>query len=196
MAVIMSFEVPGGTVEQYERTNEILGIQSDADAPEGLVSHVCGVSDDGILIVDVWDSEESLNRFFEERLGAALNEAGVPQVHPQITKVHNMIPQGRGSEANVIVMIEMDAGPDVYDRMTETMDAHQGAGEKHPSVSHVAGVKEDGGMLIVDLWESPAAFGAFAEAQIGPAAGDSMGEIEPRFVPVHNRMRGRASATA
>jgi heme-degrading monooxygenase HmoA len=196
MAVIMTLEVPGGTVEQYERTNEILGIHGDADAPDGLVSHVAGVTDDGMLVVDVWDSEESLNRFFEERLGAALQESGIPPVEPQITKVHDIIPQGSGTEANVLVVIDFDVSTDVYDAMAATMDAHKGAGENHPAVSHVAGVKDGGGMLIVDVWESPEAFGEFAQSQIGPAAPDDMGEITPRFVPVHNRIRGRASATA
>ena len=91
MAVLMTMDIPGGTIEQYDRTNGILGIHGDDSAPEGLLSHVCGVTDDGILIVDVWDSEESLQRFFDEGLGAALAEAGVPQVKPTVVAVHNHI---------------------------------------------------------------------------------------------------------
>jgi hypothetical protein len=91
MAILMMMDIPGATTEQYDRTNEILGMQGDGDAPEGLISHTCGVTDDGILVVDVWDSEEALNRFFESGLGAALAEAGVPQVAPTLLPVHAMI---------------------------------------------------------------------------------------------------------
>jgi hypothetical protein len=195
MAIIMKLDVPGGTTDQYDRTNEILDVHGDSDAPAGLVSHVCGVTEDGILIVDVWDSEESLNRFYE-RLRPALREAGFPEARPQITKVHNMIPKGRGVDANVIMIVEVDAGPDVYDQLIGQMDAHVADGEQHPAVSHVAGAKEGGGMLIVDLWDSPESFGEFAQTEIAPAGGDRLGEINPRFVPVHNVIRGRATANA
>jgi hypothetical protein len=91
MAILMLMDVPGGTVEQYERTNEILGIHGDSDAPEGLISHLCAVTDDGVMIADVWDSEESLHRFFEGGLGAALAEAGVPKTTPTVIPVHAML---------------------------------------------------------------------------------------------------------
>jgi hypothetical protein len=196
MAIMMKLKVPGGTLEQYDRLNDVLGIHGDTDAPEGLVSHLCGATDDGVLIVDVWDSEESLNAFFETRLGAAMHEVGVPESQPHIMKVHNTIPRGAGNEPNVIVLIKVDAGPDVYDELVSRLDAHLADGENHPCYSHVAAATDDGGMLIVDLWDSPEAFGEFAETQIGPEAGDRLGEIKPRFVPVHNVIRGRATVTA
>src|SRR5205085_3244439 len=40
MAVLMIMDSPEATTEQYDRTNEILGIRGDEDAPEGLVQHV------------------------------------------------------------------------------------------------------------------------------------------------------------
>jgi heme-degrading monooxygenase HmoA len=196
MAIMMKLKIPGGTLEQYDRLNEILGINGDEDAPEGLVSHVCGATDDGVLVVDVWDSEESLNAFFENRLGAAMHEVGVPEAQPHIMKVHNMIPKGAGTEPNVIMLVKTDAGPDVYDELVSRLDVHEGNGENHPVYSHVAAVTEDGGMLVVDLWDSPEAFGEFAETQLGPVAEGRLGEIQPRFVPVHNVIRGRATVTA
>ena len=33
MAVLMTLEVPGGTTATYDRTNEILGIAGEHDAP-------------------------------------------------------------------------------------------------------------------------------------------------------------------
>ena len=72
MAVLMTLEVPGGTTAKYDRTNEILGIAGEHDAPPGLVTHVCGITDDGILVVDVWDSVAALDDFARNRLRAAL----------------------------------------------------------------------------------------------------------------------------
>jgi heme-degrading monooxygenase HmoA len=143
MAVVLRLEVPGGTVEQYNQVNDVLGIQGDDSAPDGLIFHVAGKTDDGILIVDVWESKEKLDTFFEK------------------------------------------AGPAL----------HAGDGSQHPVVTHVAAVDSDGSMFIMDIWESPEAFGAFAQAEILPAAEEGM-EISPRFVPVHNVVRGAAAVSS
>jgi heme-degrading monooxygenase HmoA len=194
MAVLMIMEVPGGTTAEYERANEIMGIAGDEDAPDGLIQHVAASDGNGLLVADVWESEEALNRFFEERLGAALEQAGLSgsAAKPRILPVHNSL-DGRGEDAGVLMLIEInDLGPDAYDEMVSKMDAHTADGSQHPCVTHFAARTDDGGVLIADLWESPEAFGAFAEEQIGPAgAAVGLGPIEPRVMPVHNRMRGR-----
>ena len=90
MAIVMVMDVPGGTLEQYEQVNETLGIAGSETAPAGLVGHVCAKTEDGVLIVDVWESEQALHAFFETGgLGAALKQAGVPAVQPRIYPVHN-----------------------------------------------------------------------------------------------------------
>jgi len=191
MAILMMLKVPGGTVEQYERTNEILGIAGDDDAPEGLIYHVAARSDDGIVIADVWRSEADLERFFE-RAGAALAEAGVPETQPRIAQVHNHIPDTTGKEPGVLAIIEVDGlGTDAYDQMAAGMEAHTTG--NHSAVAHIAAVKEDGSVMVVDVWESPEAFAAFAESQIAPAGETvGLGPVEPRFAAVHNTIRGAA----
>jgi len=91
MPVLMILEVPGGTIAQYEKTNEILGVMSDDTAPDGLISHACGEVDGGILVVDLWQSEGALNTFVTTRLRAALTAAGMPEAHPRIVPTHNTI---------------------------------------------------------------------------------------------------------
>jgi hypothetical protein len=113
MAVMMRLEIPGGTTAQYDRVNEILAANGEDTAPDGLVQHVCGATGDGIVVIDIWDSEESLKSFTGERLLAALREAGVPDARPEISQVHAMIPKGSGTDANVIVITELDVGTDV-----------------------------------------------------------------------------------
>ncbi len=194
MAILMLLEFDGVTVEQYEQVNAHMGIEGDGDAPDGLIAHTAALTDDGLLIVDVWDSEAALQQFVEERLGAAMADAGVAQKEPRILPVHNAIPQGAGTDAGVLMIIESDEfTPELYDRITGDLPSHEGDGSAHPAVSHIAAVADDGGMVFVDIWESPEAFAEFAETVLGPAAeGKDMPELEPRFLPVHDRLRGAA----
>lgn len=195
MSVLMIMEAPGATTSEYDRANEIMGIHGDDDAPDGLVQHVAASNGDGIVIVDLWESEEALGRFFEERLGAALEQAGLGgSAKPRILPVHNSV-TGQGKEAGILMLIEIDdLDTDGYDAMASNMDAHTGDASHGPWVSHTAASKEGGGILVADLWESAEAFGKFAEEQIGPAAAEQgLGPIEPRLIPVHNRIKGKAA---
>jgi heme-degrading monooxygenase HmoA len=194
MAIVMRMEVPGVTIEQYEQVNEALGIQDDDTAPDGLVFHAAGATEEGFLLVDVWESEEKLGAFFE-KVGPAFAAAGIPETEPEIMPLHTMIPQGAGTEHNVIMETRANIGTDEYDRMVEGIPSHQGDGSQHPVAVHVAAVSGDGEMFIMDIWESPEAFGAFAESEILPVAEEGM-EISPRFVPVHKTIRGSSSVSA
>ena len=50
-------------------------INVDADPPEGMIVHTAGFSDDGTFrIFDVWESEDLMHRFDENRLGPAIQE--------------------------------------------------------------------------------------------------------------------------
>jgi hypothetical protein len=198
MAVLMLMEVPGATLEQYDRASKAMGHDDERNAPEGLIQHLAGQDGDSLVVVDVWESEEALGRFFESQLGPALAQAGIPtDQRPRILPVHNAL-QGAGTEAGVVMLVEIeDLGTDKYDEMVSKMDAHVGDGSQHPVVTHTAASTENGGVLVADLWESPEAFGQFAETQIGPAgAAVGLGPIEPRFVAVHKRLRGRAAQPA
>ncbi len=196
MSVLMVMEAPGATPEQYDRTNQIMGISGDDDAPDGLIQHVCAIDGDGIVIADVWESEEALERFFKERLGKALEESGVAGSAgpPRRMQVHNML-AGKPQDAAVAMMIDVpDLGPDGYDEMASNMPAHVGDVSEGPWVTHTAALTEGGGIFVLDLWESPEAFGKFAEEQIGPAgAAAGLGPIDPRILPLHNRIRGKAA---
>ena len=192
MAILMLLELPGTTTEEYDELNRVMGIGGDDSAPEGLIEHVVGTDGSNLVIADVWESADALGRFVEGRLRPALETAGIAaDSEPRVLPVHNRL-KGTGSEPAVIMLIEIDdLGPDAYDQMVSSMDAHVGDGSRHPSVAHTAARKEDGGMIVVDLWESPEAFGRFAEEQIAPAgASVGLGPIEPRMIPVHNRIRG------
>ena len=183
MAILMKVEGAGATTDQYDQLNKAMGIDAD-NLPEGLVSHVAGPTDDGLLIVDVWESQEALQRFLEDRVGPAMQQVGIAPAEPHVLPVHKQL-QGSGRNAGVIVLIKAESfDPAAYDQLTAGMESHRGDGSNHPAVSHVAAVA-DRGMVFVDVWGSPEEFGAFAEKELASAA-DAIGPMETRFVPVHN----------
>lgn len=195
MSILMIVELSGVTPATYESINESMGIHGDDDASEGLISHLACTTDEGMLIMDVWESKDAFDSFVAERLGPALAAAGVQEVEPRVLDVHRLIAQGAGTAANVVMIADApEFTTDVYDRLTDLMSAHRGDGSAHPAVSHIA-AKADGGMVFVDVWDSPESFGAFAEEQLAPVAAQvEMPSFTPRFLPIHNRLRGRVPA--
>jgi hypothetical protein len=71
VTVLVVAEIQGMTTEQYDRLSEAMGIRDESNPPEGLISHVAGPTEDRLLVVDVWESEEAFGRFFENGMGAA-----------------------------------------------------------------------------------------------------------------------------
>ncbi len=82
MAAGVVLEFQGVDASQYEAVNKKLGIDmktGKGDWPAGMLSHAGGLTDDGGLVVmEVWESQEAQGKFMESRLGAALQEVGVP----------------------------------------------------------------------------------------------------------------------
>lgn len=89
MSVVMMTESPHGTQEIYDRIREIIG----RERPAGGVLHVAGPGPNGgWRVIEVWDSEEEAQRFFEERCVPAFEAVGVPTPpQPQVWPVHNYI---------------------------------------------------------------------------------------------------------
>jgi len=86
---------PKFTQKQYEETIRLLTggksrVESPADWPvEGLLAHIAGQGESTFRVVDVWESEEALNRF-AELIVPILRKAGVegdPEVYPAHTYV-------------------------------------------------------------------------------------------------------------
>lgn len=80
MSDILLLEFRGVGADDYQRVNAILGVDMAAGTgmPPGLAVHTGAASADGLVVLEVWDSQEDAGRFFESRLGAALDQAGVP----------------------------------------------------------------------------------------------------------------------
>jgi hypothetical protein len=79
---------PNGSREIYERIRAHLGLEK----PAGGIFHVAGPSPKGgWRVIEVWESEEEANRFFQERFFPALQELGIAGPPPtrEFWPVHN-----------------------------------------------------------------------------------------------------------
>jgi hypothetical protein len=77
-AFILEFD--GFGKDTYLAVNERLGIDpatGEGDWPTGLLSHVGAAKPDGWVVFEIWESQDAQARFMDDRLGAALQEAGV-----------------------------------------------------------------------------------------------------------------------
>jgi hypothetical protein len=76
MAIAMVFDTPGGTQEQYDQIAAQLRQRGVRLPVAGQLLHLAGPVDGGWRTVDVWESREAADRFFQEHLAAAFAAAG------------------------------------------------------------------------------------------------------------------------
>ncbi len=81
----------GATSLQYDEVNRLANV-SPSNPPAGLVFHCASPTEDGWLVVDVWESEEAFKKF-AERLMPAIQQVGI-EGHPEIYRTHNVIGSG------------------------------------------------------------------------------------------------------
>lgn len=74
MTYVMTHFWPGATEDQYRATVEV--VHPPGGLPEGQQYHAAGPTEGGILIVAVWDSKESADRFMSETLMPAMPVEG------------------------------------------------------------------------------------------------------------------------
>lgn len=93
VAVIMEFE--GATLEQYDQVIGKMGLTPGGPGPAGSLGHWVAVTDDGILVTDLWQTKELYDTFAKEQIGPFSAEVGVP-APPKVTymDVHNYFTPG------------------------------------------------------------------------------------------------------
>jgi hypothetical protein len=90
----------------------------------------------------------------------------------------------------VLMTTEFEGTADQYDAVQKVLDI-----ENNPPDGWIAHSAQDAGgtIKVVDIWESPDAFGAFAESRLGPAIAEALGDDappapEPQFTELHNAL--------
>ena len=92
MAVAFKMKFEGATLEQYDEVMELMELRDGRAAPDGAIFHWVAATDDGIVVVDVWETDEQFNRFAEEQIGPFTQQVGIPSP-PKTTRyeVHNTL---------------------------------------------------------------------------------------------------------
>ena len=88
MAVGLIFSGAGVTQAQYEQVRD--EVAPGNKLVPGMLYHAGGPAQDGWRVVEVWASQEAADRFFKEKLGAALQKANIT-VLPEFFQVHNIM---------------------------------------------------------------------------------------------------------
>lgn len=87
--ILVQFNQVDFTVQRYEQTIKDLKA-AGAGSPKGRLYHIATLQPSGMLVTDVWESEESLNKF-SETLIPILKKNGVTPAAPVVLQVHNII---------------------------------------------------------------------------------------------------------
>ena len=86
VAVVMDFK--GATLDQYDQVIERMGLEPGGAVPDGALFHWVTATEDGIRVVDVWESREVFDRFAEEQIGPHTQAVGIPG--PPKTEYHDV----------------------------------------------------------------------------------------------------------
>ncbi len=89
MAIGFIFNNPGQTQEQYDAVVEQLNLAESQ--PEGWIFHAAGPTEDGWRVVEVWESQEAADAYFQGRLGQVLQNEKVSPGQPDTFTVYNII---------------------------------------------------------------------------------------------------------
>lgn len=125
MAVTFTIELPKGkdTKQKLDDIRRHLGISGDEDVAEGMLMHLESETENGYRIVDIWESEADIQRFFESRLGAAFAAASFDPLQgkqPNLEKVLSLVQRQRVASYDALVRDLYDAwtrnDPSVFDR--------------------------------------------------------------------------------
>jgi hypothetical protein len=95
MAVAYEMRFKGGTLEQYDKVVELMGYERGGPGEPGGLFHWVEKTDEGLRIVDVWQTDEAFQRFGAEKLRPLTAEVGWTG-EPDITRheVHNYLVAG------------------------------------------------------------------------------------------------------
>src|SRR3954470_21489711 len=89
MPIAMLMEIPGCTQQQYDDVMAELRLEG---MPEGGILHVAAPMEGGWRVLDVWESQEQFDRFYEAKLHDALVKNNVStDGPPKFAPVHNVM---------------------------------------------------------------------------------------------------------
>jgi len=95
MPVAVEMNFSGATLDQYDQVLEKMGLTPGGSGPPGAISHWVAKTDDGMRVVDVWETREQYERFAQEQIGPFSKEAGIEGMpETRIYDVHSYLTAG------------------------------------------------------------------------------------------------------
>src|SRR5579871_6325663 len=95
MAIAVQMDFPQGTLAQYDEVIQRMGFRSGGPGAPGGLFHWVAQTDDGIRVVDVWESRAQFDKFSTEQIQpitAQVGVAGPPKV--QFFEVYSYLTKG------------------------------------------------------------------------------------------------------
>jgi hypothetical protein len=89
MTLAIYFRPKSLTAEQYDQANTELAALA-ADRPAGRSHHSCFGPDDGLMVYEVWDSQQAFEEYGKVLI-PVLNKIGIDPGAPDVMAVHNVI---------------------------------------------------------------------------------------------------------
>ena len=89
MAIGAIYESDGFTQAQYDQVHQ--RTTPGNQPPPGLLYHAAGPTETGFRIIEIWESQEAIQAFLGQGLGAALREAGWQGKPPTFFRVTNIM---------------------------------------------------------------------------------------------------------
>ncbi|MBV6457866.1 MAG: hypothetical protein HONBIEJF_00986 [Fimbriimonadaceae bacterium] len=76
----------GASIDQYIEACRILGV-TQSNVPDGLILHTASTTDEGFLVLDVWESRKKFMAF-QDRLHPVMVDVGLGSVEPKYYPTH------------------------------------------------------------------------------------------------------------
>jgi hypothetical protein len=89
MAVAMFMHWPGMTADQYDAL--VARLDLDANPAAGEILHLAALTDEGLEVCDVWQTEQAFQSFLEHRVMPLVQElqlVGEPEI--RVVPLHNL----------------------------------------------------------------------------------------------------------
>jgi hypothetical protein len=77
MAIAIVMDFPGATLDQYDAVIESMGLEPGGPTPEGAIFHFVTPTEDGIRVIDVWETQAQFDKFAQEQIGPQTQKAGI-----------------------------------------------------------------------------------------------------------------------
>jgi hypothetical protein len=93
MAFAIEMDFKGATIEQYDEVMRLMSLDDGSRvSPPGALFHWVAKTDDGIRVVDVWETMEQFDAFAREEIGPYTQQVGIPSApETRVTELHNYL---------------------------------------------------------------------------------------------------------